>query len=450
MRSAVTREYTLPGFAFLHDFALTENYYVIFQNPVTVKNAPYMLGQAPAASCVRWVENTPTYVHVIPRNQAKNPAVNTSSSTDGRRSDDVMVFSAPPLFVFHHANAFERTTSTSRSTHSNTDSTTSTTTTLVIDSIHYDSLPAVGREALFQQAVDPDAAFTSRLRRVEIDLKSKILKVRCAFDGYLEMPAVNPNFFSKKHQFVYGYHSIFEDPQIALAKIDVEGRNVEVWSPGKNRFALEPRFIPRNRSRSTNRNRNKTSNANSAAGKAGGGGEGSTLAAFNNSNNNGGREGEVEDDGWLIAQLFDSEAMRSEIVILDAQNLRQGPIAIVALREPMPSALHACWSDTYYGPLDDDDDNDDTSDGSVSLLNESKTGNVVPFDPVLGTAEREKLKGSGSIRQSMPTGSSSSSKIRGKVVRAMNTTGLKEKLSSSKMQSVGLVLGALWANFTES
>lgn len=32
---AASREYELAGFAFLHDFALTENYYVLFQNPVT-------------------------------------------------------------------------------------------------------------------------------------------------------------------------------------------------------------------------------------------------------------------------------------------------------------------------------------------------------------------------------------------------------------------------------
>ncbi|KAG7675184.1 hypothetical protein Ndes2526B_g08043 [Nannochloris sp. 'desiccata'] len=457
MRSAATREYTLPGFAFLHDFALTENYYVIFQNPVTVENAPYMLGQAPAVSCVRWVKDTPTFVHVIPRNRANSTMNNpTNTRSDGRSSDDVMVFSAPPLFVFHHANAFEKKTSaftTSNNTASTTTSTSSTcadtSTTLIIDSIHYNSLPAVGREALSHQSVDPDAAFTSRLRRVEIDLKSKILKVRCAFDGYLEMPAVNPNFLSKKHQFVYGYHSIFEDPQIALAKVDVEGRKVELWNPGKNRFALEPRFIPRNRGR----NKGKNSNNNSTAGKAGGGG--SARGVFNTSNNNkSAEEVEVEDDGWLIAQLFDSEAMRSEIVILDAQNLSQGPVAIVALNELMPSALHACWSDTYYSPVNDDTSNSDA--GSESSLHESKAGNVVPFgSPVSVKAERNKLKGSGSVRKSMPTGSSKSENTicnsnnseYSEEIGSKNGTGLKE--FSSKMQSVAIVLGALWSNFTE-
>ena len=44
-------------------------------------------------------------------------------------------FTAPPLFIFHHANAYE--TDGGRR--------------LIIDSIHYDSLPAVGREALAEQ-----------------------------------------------------------------------------------------------------------------------------------------------------------------------------------------------------------------------------------------------------------------------------------------------------------
>lgn len=279
-----TRRYTLPGFAFLHDFALTEHYYVVFQNPVTVDNAPYMLGSAPAASCVRWVDGVPTKVHLIPRAD-----VDTAAAAE----IEPRVFTAPPLFVFHHANAFE-----------------STPRKIIVDSIHYDSLPAVGREATAQQAVDPDAAFTSRLRRVEIDLDTGILRVAAAFDGYLEMPAINPRVTGKRHEFVYGYHSIFEDPQIALAKVDVEGRVVDVWCPGPCRFVLEPKFVPRQ------------------------GGSG------------------AEDDGWLIAQVFNSETGLSDVVILDAAAMVEGPVAVVALRDPLPSALHGCWSDTYYGPVE--------------------------------------------------------------------------------------------------
>lgn len=149
LRPAATQNFKLTGFAFLHDFALTASYYVVFQNPVTVDNAPYLLGAAPAASCVRWVPGTPTLVHLIPRPGA-------APGTVGR------TFAAPPFFVFHHANAYEEETAGGGRK-------------VVVDSIHYVSLPAVGREALASQRVDPDAAFTSRLRRVEIDLETNVM-----------------------------------------------------------------------------------------------------------------------------------------------------------------------------------------------------------------------------------------------------------------------------------
>lgn len=44
-------------------------------------------------------------------------------------------FELPPLFIFHHANAFEAEGGSK----------------IVVDSIHYESLPAVGREALAEQ-----------------------------------------------------------------------------------------------------------------------------------------------------------------------------------------------------------------------------------------------------------------------------------------------------------
>ena len=56
-------------------------------------------------------------------------------------------FTAPPLFIFHHANAFE--TAGGRR--------------LIVDSIHYDSLPAVGREALAEQQASSTAAAVRRV-----------------------------------------------------------------------------------------------------------------------------------------------------------------------------------------------------------------------------------------------------------------------------------------------
>lgn len=163
---AAQRSYELEGFAFLHDFAMTENYYLVFQNPVTVDNLPYISGRAPAAACVRWVAGRPTILHLIPR----------PGRTDAQgRPLESRRFELPPLFIFHHANAFEADGGSR----------------VVVDAIHYKSLPAVGREARAEQQIDPDAGFCSRLRRVELDLETGVLRISTAFNEYLEMVAVN-------------------------------------------------------------------------------------------------------------------------------------------------------------------------------------------------------------------------------------------------------------------
>lgn len=288
-------------------------------------NVPYVLGRAPAAACVRWVPGKPTLMHLVPRPGATDeqararagrgcgscwacpscwpplaaraaptpvqlrawqPACSAAVlSCPARRARPPpaslqgaplreRTFELPPLFIFHHANAFEEGGR------------------LVVDSIHvrgsargrgsagwlvgrragrapalapckacpcaahdcpssnhcchprpfapqYDSLPAVGREALAEQQVrgrcrgrrrlpacaehsvsplprqqpttahlhptsahlcpplpslppthpptrplqiDPDVAFRSRLRRVELDLGTGQLRIASVFD----------------------------------------------------------------------------------------------------------------------------------------------------------------------------------------------------------------------------------------------------------------------------
>jgi all-trans-8'-apo-beta-carotenal 15,15'-oxygenase len=39
-----------------------------------------------------------------------------------------------------------------------------------------------------------------------------------------------------------------------------------------------------------------------------------------------------------------------QLVVLDAADLEKGPVAVLQFAKPVPSGLHGCWSDTYYGP----------------------------------------------------------------------------------------------------
>ena len=60
--------------------------------------------------------------------------------------------------------------------------------------------------------------------------------------------------------------------------------------------------------------------------------------------------GLVEDEGWILALCYDAAAHCSELVVLDAQNIEAGPIAILPLRKTIPHGLHGNWNDIYFGP----------------------------------------------------------------------------------------------------
>ena len=281
MTLARERTITIPGFAFLHDFAITKSHYVLMKNPVTVDNAMYMSGKAPAASCVRWQGDKPTLLYMVPR--------------DG--SGDIKTFTLPSCFIFHHANAYEDGND------------------LIVDSIHYPSLPAVGKEALPSQCIDPNAAFESRLRRVRIsDFNSTAYAVtmETMSSQYLEMPSVRDSCFGSQHRYVYGYESWFAKELIGISKIDTHDHaGTQTWFPEPQQFLLEPHFIGRDSS------------------------------DLNNSNK--------EDDGWVIAQFFDSKTSHSGFFLFDARHIDRGPICKIWLEKPLPSGLHGCFTSDCLG-----------------------------------------------------------------------------------------------------
>jgi carotenoid cleavage dioxygenase-like enzyme len=53
--------------------------------------------------------------------------------------------------------------------------------------------------------------------------------------------------------------------------------------------------------------------------------------------------GKTEDDGWLLTYLFDKAADKSELVILDAADLKAKPVAQVHLPTRVPYGFHGVW-----------------------------------------------------------------------------------------------------------
>lgn len=50
-----------------------------------------------------------------------------------------------------------------------------------------------------------------------------------------------------------------------------------------------------------------------------------------------------EDDGWLLTFVYDEKNKRSELLVIDAQNMREDPVARVMLPQRVPYGFHGTW-----------------------------------------------------------------------------------------------------------
>ena len=59
------------GFGFFHDIAMTENYYIALENPISMDFSTlllrYMTGRACLAECLKYDPSKRTKIHLIPR-----------------------------------------------------------------------------------------------------------------------------------------------------------------------------------------------------------------------------------------------------------------------------------------------------------------------------------------------------------------------------------------------
>jgi carotenoid cleavage dioxygenase len=53
--------------------------------------------------------------------------------------------------------------------------------------------------------------------------------------------------------------------------------------------------------------------------------------------------GTREDDGWLLAYVYDQSSARSELLILDAGSMSEEPVARVMLPARVPMGFHGSW-----------------------------------------------------------------------------------------------------------
>ena len=211
----LTHQYThtIPGFAFLHDFAITPNYCIFFQNPVSFNPLPYALGFKGAAECIQFNPKQPTQIIVIPR--------------DG--TSPVQILDTQPCFVFHHANAFEREGK------------------LYVDSVCYPSFPSI-EDARDYKNVDFSQVPEGQLWQFQLDLKAKTVESECIVSRGCEFPTLHPNHVGHPYRYLYigaTHAPAGNAPLQALLKVDFLTGRQQLWSFAPRGFMGEPVFVPR-------------------------------------------------------------------------------------------------------------------------------------------------------------------------------------------------------------
>ncbi|MBE9062182.1 carotenoid oxygenase family protein [cf. Phormidesmis sp. LEGE 11477] len=206
-------KHSVPGFAFLHDFAITPNYCIFVQNPVGFNPLPFVFGLKGAAECIQFDSKQPTKIVLIPRNG----------------KDEIRFFDTDPCFVFHHANAFEQGDQ------------------LILDSVCYDSFPSID-DAEDYSTVDFDHVPASQLWRFTIDLTTEKVDVKKLIERPCEFPTLNPRQVGREYRYLFMGATdglVKNAPLQALIKRDMKTGEEQLWSAAPRGFGGEPLFVAR-------------------------------------------------------------------------------------------------------------------------------------------------------------------------------------------------------------
>ena len=200
-----------------------------------------------------------------------------------------VTFEVAAGFVFHHANAFEENGN------------------LIIDSICYETLPSVEPNADFRQ-VDFDALSPGQMWRFHFNLQTGEVQRQILLERCCEFPTMHPQRVGHSYRYVYMAAAdapTGNAPNQAIVKLDLETCQQQLWSAAPKGFMSEPIFVPQ-------------------------------------------PGGSNEDDGWLLAMVFDAERDRSYVAVLDASNVDREPIAKLHLKHHVPYGLHGSFTPQVF------------------------------------------------------------------------------------------------------
>ena len=193
----------------IHDCAITENYVLVFDLPVTFSMKALLAGQYfPYA----WNENHDARVGLLPRNG---------------KGSDITWCRVDPNYVFHPANAYETPDGQ-----------------VIVDVVAHDSMFA-------RSTLGPDSK-RSQFERWTIDSATQSVARRVLHDHNQEFPRIDERRTGQAYQFAYSIALPSQDHvELTIAateiyKHDVKNETTEVRDFGPNRHPGEFVFVPRN------------------------------------------------------------------------------------------------------------------------------------------------------------------------------------------------------------
>ncbi len=267
--------HSVPGFSFIHDFAITPNYAIFCQNPVTFNPLPFVFGFRGAGECVEFQPNKQTQIILIPRDP---------------QNKEVKTFTIDSGFIFHHANAFEVGD------------------TIYLDSIAYASLPQVQPDTNYKEVdfekLDPGQLWRFSLNLQTETVEKELLEARCC-----EFPTLHPDKVGRDYRYLFvgaaHNNSGTNAPLQGILKLDLQTGKRELHSFAGSGYVSEPVFVPK-------------------------------------------PNGTREDEGWILTLVYDGSKHRSDLVILDGENIQGDAVAKLHLQHHIPYGLHGSWTDRVF------------------------------------------------------------------------------------------------------
>ncbi|HEU0023618.1 MAG TPA: carotenoid oxygenase family protein [Thermoleophilaceae bacterium] len=249
--------------AYMHSFGLTERYVVLTESPFVVDPLKIITDWEPFIRNYRWEPSRGANFWVV-----------------DRRTGRVTRLETDPLFTFHHVNAFERDGKVHLDMCGYDDAD-------VIDALYLDRLRGRRRPARLAE-----------LRRYELDLRRKRVRMRPLAEHSIELPRINYGQVNGR-PYRYAYGISIRDHRTSgyvdqLVKIDVRKGEAQVWRE-KGCYPGEAVFVPRPNPRR-------------------------------------------EDDGVALSVVLDARRRRSFLLVLDARSFTE--VARAEVPHHIPYGFH--------------------------------------------------------------------------------------------------------------